>query len=101
MVKLLSITESPNPKKKWRAVFLMDNVGRHKTVDFGAKGMNDYTLTGDKDARARYRNRHLKDLETAHNRIGIGAGALSYYILWGDSPSRIQNIAAYKKRFNM
>jgi hypothetical protein len=26
--------------------------------------MNDYTLTGDKEARKRYRERHAKDLDT-------------------------------------
>ena len=28
-------------------------------------------------------------------------GALSYYVLWGDSTSKRQNIASYKRRFNL
>ena len=65
---------------------------------FGAKNMNDYTLTGDKEARDRYRARHKKDLET---RDPKRAGFLSYYILWGDSTSRQQNIKDYKVRFGL
>lgn len=93
MVKLLKITKSPNPEKKLRAIF---DDGKH--TDFGASGMQDYTLTGDKERRRLYRQRHAKDLETNDP---TRAGFLSYYILWGDSTSRAVNTAAYKKRFNM
>ena len=93
MVKLLKITKSPNPEKKLRAIF---DDGKH--TDFGASGMQDYTLTGDKERRRLYRQRHAKDLETNDP---TRAGFLSYYILWGDSTSRVTNTAAYKKRFNM
>lgn len=96
-MKLISITESDKPEKKLKAVFLQDN-GRTKTVHFGAKGMDDYTKTHDKEQRERYRTRHKKDLETGDP---TKAGFLSYYVLWGDSTSRSANIAAYKKRFNL
>lgn len=69
-----------------------------KRTSFGAKGMNDYTLTGDKEARERYRERHRKDLDTGDPRR---AGYLSYYILWGDSTSVTKNLAAYNRRFNV
>ena len=69
-----------------------------KTTHFGAEGMDDYTLTGDKKARERYRVRHKKDLDT---KDPTRAGYLSYYILWGDSTSRDKNIKDYKKRFNL
>ena len=78
------------------AVF--DNDGRKKTVHFGAKGMDDYTITKDKEQRERYRTRHAKDL-TTHD--PTRAGFLSYYILWGDSTSRATNISSYKRRFNL
>ena len=95
-MKLLSITESVKPDKKLTAVF--DNDGRKKTVHFGAKGMDDYTLTKNKEQRDRYRTRHAKDLKTNDP---TKAGYLSYYILWGDSTSRAKNISEYKKRFNL
>jgi len=96
-MKLQSITESDKAGKKLKAVFVQDN-GRTKTTHFGAKGMDDYTLTHDKAQRDRYRIRHKKDLETGDP---TRAGFLSYYILWGDSTSRATNIAAYKKRHNL
>jgi len=96
-MKLLSISESSKPEKKLQAIFETDS-GRKKTIHFGAAGMDDYTLTKDKEARARYRTRHAKDLDTGDP---SRAGYLSYYILWGDSTSRTKNIADYKKRFNL
>jgi hypothetical protein len=95
-MKLISIGDSNKPDKKLMAVF--ENNGRKKTVHFGAKGMDDYTLTHDKEQRERYRTRHAKDLKTADP---SKAGFLSYYILWGDSTSRKTNIAEYKKKFNL
>ena len=95
-MKLISITESPKADKKLMAVF--NNDGRKKTTHFGARNMDDYTLTHSKDQRDRYRTRHHKDLQTGDP---TRAGFLSYYILWGDSTSRATNISHYKKRFNL
>jgi protein required for attachment to host cells len=95
-MKLISITDSPKADKKLMAVF--DNDGRKKTVHFGAKGMDDFTLTKDKEQRERYRTRHAKDLKTGDP---SKAGFLSYYVLWGDSTSRAKNISDYKKKFNL
>ncbi len=91
------IKKSTNPKKKLMAVFTKDN-GRTKTTHFGAKGMDDYTITKDKEQRTRYRTRHRKDLNTKDY---TRAGFLSYYILWGNSTSRKENISAYKRKFNL
>jgi len=96
MVKLVSITPSTKPDKKLMAVF--DNDGRKKTVHFGSKNMDDYTLTHDKAQRDRYRTRHAKDLQTNDP---TRAGYLSYWVLWGDSTSRATNISNYKKKFNL
>jgi len=95
-MKLISITESPKADKKLMAVF--DNDGRKKTTHFGARNMDDYTLTKSKEQRDRYRQRHHKDLQTGDP---TRAGFLSYYILWGDSTSRATNISHYKKKFNL
>ena len=90
------VKKSDKPNKKLMAVFTKDN-GRTKTTHFGAKGMDDYTITKDKEQRARYRQRHKKDLKTNDP---TRAGHLSMFILWGDSTSRQENIKNYKKRFN-
>lgn len=91
------IKKSDKPGKKLVAIFTRDN-GRTKKTYFGAAGMDDYTLTKDKEQRKRYRGRHKKDLSTGDY---TRAGYLSYYILWGDSTSRRENIASYKRRFNL
>ena len=91
------ISKSTNKNKKLMAEFFDDDK-KIKTTHFGSAGMDDYTLTGDKKARERYRVRHKKDLDT---KDPTRAGYLSYYILWGDSTSRDKNIKDYKKRFNL
>ena len=62
---------------------------------FGASGMDDYTITHDKDQRLRYLMRHRKN-ENWNN--PKSAGALSRWILWGDSTSIEQNIKAYERK---
>jgi len=94
-MKLISVTPSTKADKKLMAKFETDT-GRTKTTHFGAKGMDDYTKTHDKEQRERYRTRHKKDLVT---KDPTRAGFLSYYILWGDSTSLQANISNYKKNF--
>lgn len=94
---LESISQSTKPNKKFMATFLTDT-GRTKTTHFGAAGMDDYTLTHDKQQRERYRKRHLKDLDSGDP---TKAGFLSYFILWGNSTNINRNIASYKKHFNL
>ena len=96
-MKLVSVTPATDGKHKYTAIFLQDN-GRKKTTKFGAKGMDDYTIKGDKEQRDRYRTRHKKDLAT---KDPSRSGFLSFHILWGQSNSLEANIASYKKRFNL
>ena len=95
-MKLLKIGKSDKPDKKLMATFETDE--RTKTTHFGSKGMDDYTLTKDKEQRDRYRQRHKKDLDT---KDPTRAGYLSWYILWGDSTSRQENIKTFKNKFNL
>ena len=97
MTTLDSVTRAGDGTHKWKAVFTRED-GRKKTTLFGAANMDDYTLKGDKEQRARYRDRHRKDLMTNDP---TKAGYLSYYILWGDSTSFQKNLSAYKRRFNL
>jgi hypothetical protein len=96
-MKLVSVVKSPKPAKKWRATFELDS-GRLKHTDFGSAGMDDYTLTKDKDQRERYRERHQKDLKTNDP---TRAGYLSYFLLWGPYTNISDNILAYKRKFNL
>ena len=91
-MKLLKLEKLNNSSKKYKATFQTDS-GKTKSTSFGASGMNDYTLTGDKEARKRYRKRHKKDLKTNDP---TRAGYLSYYLLWGESTSIRENLKNYK-----
>lgn len=75
---LESITESPSRTKKLKAVFRLDS-GRSKTIHFGAKGYDDYTIHNDKHRRDNYIRRH-----SARENFNdpLTAGALSRWILW-------------------
>ena len=95
-MQLVKLEPSPNRLKKWRATF--SDGAKEKHTDFGSKNMDDYTLTGDKQQRERYRKRHARDLAT---KDPMKAGYLAWYILWGDSKDIAVNAAAYKKLFNM
>lgn len=90
----MEIKPSTREGKKYMAIFQNPK----KTVHFGSAGMDDYTLTKNKEQRERYRTRHKKDLETNDPRR---AGFLSYYLLWGDSTSLQTNIKNYKSKFNL
>ena len=95
--KLVSITKSNKAGKKMMAKFKNKETGRESTTHFGASGYDDYTIKKDKEQRARYRQRHKGDNLTNPR----SPCALSYYVLWGDSTSKRQNIASYKRRFNL
>jgi hypothetical protein len=103
-MKLEKVVASTAKSKKWTAYFCMCEgkscceEGDKKKVHFGASGMDDYTITKDKEQRERYRKRHQKDLRTNDP---MKPGYLSYYLLWGDSTSLQQNIKNYKKKFNL
>lgn len=103
-MKLISVKPSDRKDKKLMATFCLCE-GKSKCCDkqkkkvhFGAAGMDDFTITKDKDQRERYRLRHKKDLET---KDPTKPGYLSYYLLWGNSTSLNENIKDYKKRFNL
>lgn len=96
-MKLLKIAQSPKPDKKMVAVFETD-AGRTKTIHFGQKSADDYTLTKDKEQKKRYIARHKANEN--FNKPDT-AGSLSRHILWGDSTSKAKNIADFKKKFHL
>lgn len=95
-MKLVSISTSKRKGKKWVAVF-KDSDGNQKKTHFGSEGMNDFTLTGDTEARERYWIRHQKDLRTNDP---TRAGYLSLFLLW-NKPTLEASVKDYKKRFGM
>jgi len=93
---LLSINVSPNPKKKYVAVFQLAT-GRKKTIHFGARGMSDYTIHRNEERKRAYLARH-SITEDWNN--PLTAGALSRWILWNKNTLRA-SIADFKSRFNL
>jgi hypothetical protein len=91
------IKKSTKEGKKMMAIFSMDN-GRKKTVHFGQASAPDYTITKNKEQRARYIARHRKN---ENWNSPMTAGALSRHILWGAFTSRSKNISAFKRKFNL
>lgn len=91
MPRIVSLTRARDGKKKWIATF-----DDGKKTKFGAFGSNDYTITGDKEARRLYRLRHKSDLDTNDP---TRAGYLSWFLLWGDSTNISENLKAYNNRF--
>lgn len=96
-MKLVAVETSNRIDKKFVAVFQKDD-GKEKRVSFGAKGMQDYTITHDKAQRDRYWTRHEKDLKTEDP---TRPGHLSLFILWGPHTSLRDNVHEYKKRFDL
>jgi len=92
----VDIKKSNRSDKKYMAIFTDDD-NKKKTIHFGASGMDDYTLTGDKLARERYRTRTKKVYDKAKP---MSASRLSYEIAWGNSTSIKKNISDYKKKYN-
>lgn len=97
MIKLIDIKPSPNKEKKFRATFYNDSKKEYLSVDFGAKGYEDYTIHKDPERKKRYIERHKKN-ENWND--PISPGALSRYILW-EHPDLSKAIREYKKRFNV
>ena len=95
-MKLESLTHSDQKGKKYKAVFRLDS-GRSKTVHFGAKGYEDYTMHNDMNRKNSYIARHqarenFNDPTTA--------GALSRWILWNKTTFSA-SLADYRRRFSV
>lgn len=89
---------SDKKTKKWMVSYINPKTSRVKTINFGAKGMNDYTITGDDKAKKRYLLRHSgmgedwNDPETA--------GFWSRWILWNKKTLKA-SIKDTENRFNI
>lgn len=90
------IKKSTKEGKKMMAVFTLEN-DKNKTTYFGQAGAPDYTITKDKEQRARYIKRHRKN---ENWNSPMTAGALSRWILWEDE-TKVASINKFKSKFNL
>ncbi len=95
MVKMV-IEKGTAKNKKLKAIFY-DGDKKLRTVQFGSKGMSDFTIHKDKERKQRYLDRHRKRENWDSY---MTAGSLSRYILW-NKPTLKASIADYKKRFKL
>jgi hypothetical protein len=95
IIILMSLEPSNIKNKKWKAVF-KTSYHKHKTVHFGLKNAQDYTIHKDPNRAELYRARHRNDnLDDP-----MSPGSLSYYILWS-SPDFRQGLINYINHFNI
>jgi hypothetical protein len=99
-LKLVKIIRSPKKDKKFRAVFSKN--GRSKSIDFGARGYENFGGIGkerhlSEERKRRYIERHKK--RENWNKPDT-AGSLSRWILWTKKSFKA-SLADYKKRFNL
>ena len=103
-MKLLSIKPSPKEGKKYQATFCMCQEETkccdkdRKKINFGQDGSSTYLDHGDEKKRAAYIARHV--VREKFN-DPLTAGSLSYHLLWGKTTSLRENIALFKKKFNL
>ena len=95
-MKLLKVTASKNPKKRYSAHFKKDD-GFLKVVSFGSPDHDNFTIHKDEKRKRAYLARHKKDLRTNEP---TRAGYLSYYLLW-NKKSLKESIKDYKQKFNL
>ena len=95
----VSIQTSPRKTKKYRAIFTRKKDGAVVHVDFGARGMNDYSTHHDDLRKHRFLVRFDKLIKkTEHN--PQSAMTLSRWILWNE-PSLEASFKDYLKRYGL
>lgn len=97
--KYAQLEKSTSKGKKYTLVFFDKDRKKLKTISFGASGYDDFTKTGDKEQRDRYRDRHDNSREN-HNVPDTPASA-SWHILWGNSKSLSANYNSYLRKFGL
>lgn len=90
------LLKATNGKNKYTMIFYDHLRKKIKTVNFGAKGYEDYTTTQDLQHKMSYIARH----EARENwKDPMTAGTLSKFLLW-NKPSLSASYKAYRQRFN-
>jgi len=90
--------KSSRDTKKYMVKFVFPD-GKKRTVHFGQRGADDYTITGDKEQRQRYIDRH--DNKREDWTVPDTPASLSRWVLWGDTTSIQKNFELFKKKFKL
>ena len=82
--------------KRYKAVFYDRNKKKVKTIQFGDKRYDNYTIHKDDKRKELYRKRHYRD----NIDDPMSAGSLSWYLLWNKKTLEA-SIKEYERRFGM
>jgi hypothetical protein len=95
---IIQLDKSDRKDKKWR-VIIDGKTKNKKTIHFGSKGMEDYTIHNDDLRKLRYTNRHKK--RENWNKSGIKtAGFWSKHLLWNKKTIR-DSIKDIENKYNV
>ena len=98
-IKIVSFKPSLAKNKKYTIIF--DNNGKNKTVHFGDKRYEDYTMHKNAKRKANYLSRHSNEQWASGSATDpTKPGTLSRYILW-NKQSLAQSFVDYKRRFKL
>ena len=89
--RLVELTNSNSGNKRFAAKFINEKTNKRKTVNFGDKRYENYTMHHDKKRRSQYHMRH----ETYLTADRTTAATLSFWVLWGSSTSLKRNLKFY------
>lgn len=90
------LEKSQRKDKKYMVSYINENTGKVNTIQFGAKGMSDYTIHKDNERKQRYLNRHQNEDWTDLTK----PGTWSRFILW-NKPSLKASIKDMENKFNV
>jgi len=90
------ISISPNKNKKYKVI--VNDGERKKTIHFGAKGYQDYTIHKNDDKKERYKKRHEGMNEDWDDPFTAGFWAL--HALW-NKKTLASSLADIKKKYNI
>ena len=94
----VEIYKSERKGKKYKIVLIYDD-GKTKTIHIGQEGADDFTKTGDEEAKKRYITRHKKREDW--NKSGLAtAGFWAKHLLWNKN-TLSASIKDTEKRFNL
>ena len=92
------VSKSDIKGKKYKIVLEYDD-GRTKTIHIGSEGMDDYTLTGDDEAKKRYIARHKKREDWTKTGLTT-RGFWSRWLTW-EKKTLKEAVKNIEKRFNV
>ena len=88
---------SDKKTKKWMVSYINPESGRVNSIQFGAKGMSDFTIHKDKKRKERYIKRHQANEDWNDP---LTAGFWSRWLLW-NKPTLKASINDMEKRFDI